>query len=106
MKKPKRTLKDVDGTVPGRAALVYVDLNDPDSRWGLMRTDYLEGDHGCDDPILSCEALHESIKGDWTGHEYTIVANHRAKYLKWRRDMIAVLGEPGRYTPEYYLENR
>lgn len=94
--KPK--LKDVDGTIPGRAALILIDLENPDTRRGFMQSLFVEGEGNCTDPVLSCNALWESTKGDWPRHRMAIVADERAKYIEWNR----LMGYD--YGPRKYLE--
>lgn len=87
----KIDVKDVDGTVPGKAALVMINLDDP---WNekadpsLVRSDFDE--EYAPDPIRACWELWASIKGDWPGHTAAVIANDRAKYLDWDRKMRAI----------------
>jgi hypothetical protein len=102
MTKKEVALHEVDGTIPGRAALVVVNLDDIESRNGLMQTLYVEGEGGCDDPQLWAEGLRESTKDDWPEHTFTIVLNERARYLmaaRRTRDMGF-----GEYTPKDHVE--
>lgn len=104
----KIKLEDVDGTVPARAALVMVNLEDP---WGqrdlpnLMRSDFTEAaPDNTANPIRACWGLWEGTKADWPGYTATVVSNERAKYLDWVPKMEA-LGITGN-TPEQYIEAR
>jgi hypothetical protein len=73
-------LKDVDGTVPGVAMLVSADLSKgQDAR--PMHATWVEASGDVTDPYHSLLALWESIKGDWPGHTYSIIQNHRSRYL-------------------------
>jgi hypothetical protein len=98
----KIPLSEVDGTVPGRAALVAINLEDPDTRSGFMHTIYVEGEGRCDDPHLWADGLRESTKRDWPGHTFTIVQNERARYLMTARRMREM--GMGEYAPQDYLE--
>lgn len=98
------TLDQVDGTVPGRAALIIINLNDT---WGnepysLMRHDFQE-DAATSDPVDACHRLWSGIRTDWPKHQATIACNPRASYLDWKTKMEALrLGS--HVTPEDYLE--
>lgn len=100
----KLRLCDVDGTVPGRAALIIVNLDDIDSRTGMMQNLFVEGEYNCTDPHLSCQALWESTKDDWPNHQMTIVQNPRAHYLMAARNMRGM--GFGKYRPQDFLEGR
>ncbi|MEW9530672.1 hypothetical protein [Microbispora sp. NPDC049125] len=104
MTKKKITLEDVDGTVPGRAALVSMDLANPGGRnGGPMYHDFVEGEGSDHDPILRAQALQESIEDDWPNHTYAVLYNARAQYLATARQMREIGFE--NYTPQEYLAN-
>lgn len=85
----------------GRAALVGVDLDDPAK--GAMHQVIAEGPRH-PDPITSCWALHRSIAGDFPTHTFAVVANKRAKYLKWRVVMQGLVGaDSDALSPDAYL---
>lgn len=100
----KLKLSDVDGTTPGRAALVHINLEDPLARDGFMQTVYVEGEYNCTNPWRSCEGLQRSIGGDWPNHHIAIIANARALYLKWAEEMPQLLPGTDGYSPAEYLE--
>lgn len=100
---PKTKLSDVDGTTPGRAALVLINLEDPGAPAGFMHSVYVEGEYNCTNPWRDCEGLLASTGGDWPNHHTTIIGNARAMYLKWVRDMVELLGS-GDYSPAEYLD--
>lgn len=100
----KLKLTDVDGTIPGRAALVSINLDtmmDYDGK-GSQFAGFVEGEHNCADPIESAWALWESIKDDFPGRRAAVIANSRAKYLAWKR-RIEALGMKDT-TPKDYLD--
>ena len=89
-------LKDIDGTIAGRAALVSMDLENP----GVpMYQDFIEGDD-TRDPIDRCWTLWESVKDDFPKHTASVIANSRAKYLDYAAQMQRLGVSP---TPEKYL---
>jgi hypothetical protein len=97
------SLRDVDGTVPGRAALVSINLDDPDTT-GTRYAYFVEGEFGCTNPIGDCHGLWESIKGDWPDDTHGIIPNERACYLNWRARCEAMGME--NIEPQDYLEMR
>jgi len=98
------TLKDVDGTIPGKAALVIIDLNDPwgDKPGSLMRNDVDEETQP--NPVVTCWRLWEATKSDWPGHTATVVANPRAEYLRWKNGMREELGITENTDPQDYID--
>lgn len=88
-----KKLASAKGT--GRAALLGLDLDDPDS--GAMHEQFSERG-SCTNPIASCHALRDSIEGDFPTHTFTVIANERARYLAWEARMVGLLG-PGSYSP-------
>jgi hypothetical protein len=84
--------RDVDGTVPGRAVLLIVNIDDPSSKTGVIHQVFVEGEHNCTDPNLSAQGLWESISADWPDHIHTIVQNERARYLMTARRMKEIFG--------------
>lgn len=96
----KPTLADVDGTVPGKAMLMSVRLDEDNP--GQMCTIFEEGPDDPVDPWTRAEGLMRGIEADWPEHEWAIVGNWRAKYLRWAHTMPAFL--PGPHTPQEYLE--
>ena len=93
------TLADVDGTIPGRAALVSLRLDIKDSK--TMTDVVIEGEYGCTDPFESCDRLRLAIGDDFPDHVHTTVGNERARYLAWKRRMDELLG--GDNSPAAYL---
>ena len=93
-------LEDYDGTIKGRAALISMDLENPGHP---MYEDFVEEDD-TRDPIDRCWRLWESIHEDFPGHEPAVIANPRAEYLRYVREMN-MLGI-GVLTPLEYLGNR
>jgi hypothetical protein len=75
------------GAAPGRAALVLIDLQNPDARSGVMNTIFVEGEHACVNPIASCWALWESTKNHWPNHRAAVIADERAKHL-WHTGLL------------------
>lgn len=98
------TLADVDGTIPGRAVLIIVDLDDPYATNSLMREDFVEGKYGCTDPVDSCHRLWNGTKMDWPGYSHTVIATPRASYLNWQWLMRENLGITEHISPEDYLK--
>lgn len=96
----KPTLADVDGTVPGRAMLLCIRLDEdrPDQMYNLFE----ETPDAPADPWTFAEGLMRSIEGDFPEHEWAIVGNWRAKYLRWELQMKRTI--PGEFTPQEYLE--
>lgn len=95
------TLKDIDGTVPGKVQLMSVKLvDDMFDEPELMATPIYEGDHD-KDPWTFAMGLMRGIEQDWPDHEWAIVGNWRARYLRWAHTMPSFL--PGPHTPEDYL---
>lgn len=100
----KITLEDIDGTIPGRAALVSLDLDNPGGdRGGPMYADF-EEDHCCPDPIQRCWSFWEVTQEDFPTHRAAVIANERARYLVYVREMTR-LGI-GVLSPQEYLDNR
>lgn len=98
------TLADVDGTIPGKAALVIINLDDP---WGeetgsLMRDD--SDEERSPDPVISCWNMWRATKSDWPKHTATVVANPRASYLRWKIGMQEDLGITNSTTPQDYID--
>lgn len=97
-------LADIDGTTPGRAALVSIDLNNPGGDMGgPMYADFEEGNDGVTDPIQRCWNFWEATKDDFPTHTAAVISNPRAKYLAYEREMNR-LGI-GVVSPQEYLEN-
>jgi hypothetical protein len=94
---------DVDGTVPGRAVLLIVNVDDPDGPQGVMHALFVEGEYNCTDPQLSAQGLWESTKGDWPNHTHSIALNERARYLMAARRFRAVTTR--KYTVAEFLEH-
>jgi hypothetical protein len=96
-------LKDVDGTVKGAVMLMSIRVVDPFTDDPQQLHEYIaEGDHD-EDPWTFALGFREGIKKDWPGHEWAIVGNWRARYLRWAHTMAWTLGE-GTYSPEEYIE--
>lgn len=102
--KKKISLSDVDGTVPGRAALIMINLENPDEHSGFMYQLFVESRGMNVDPHVAAQALWESIKVDGPNHSHTIVLNERARYLMAARRMRELTG--GDFSPEDYLEGK
>ena len=102
----KPSLKDVDGTEPGKVQLMSIKLVDgSDSEAGQMRSYSEEGDAEVD-PWTLAEGLKRSVEGDWPEHYWAIVGNWRAHYLKWARTMKTMgvdFGEDA-LSPQEYLD--
>lgn len=95
------TLADVDGTVPGVAMLVTVDLSLGEDAQPMHTVVIEEPDKA--DPELRARRLWESIKDDWPGHTMTIMCNPRAAYLTANRRTADMIGSPAWDSPEEYL---
>lgn len=93
------SIADVDGSTPGVAVLVVVNMVDenPNPQWSR----FVEGERGCADPHLSATRLLNGIRDDFPGCEYTVVVNERARYLMAARRMHGLLGEM--YGPAEYV---
>ena len=107
MKKKKPTLKEIDGSIKGYAALVSIDMTEPfdpaDPANSLMYSDFTEGESETGyDPYTLAVGLRESLWSNWPGRDWNIFANPRAKYLRWKYDMDA-LGLGVEHTPKDYL---
>lgn len=106
MKTEKIKLKDVDGAIPGRAALVSIKLGQPGEEMESPQySPFVEGEYNCSDPRLSARALWESIKDDFPGHSMAIIANPRADYLSWVRKLKSVGMSEYDLTPQEYLRS-
>jgi hypothetical protein len=94
----KPTLADVDGTVKGKVQLMSIRLreNNPE-----QYATYIEEGMYDDDPWTFAVGLMRGIEMDWPDHEWAIVGNWRARYLRWAATMPSFL--PGPHTPEAYL---
>lgn len=100
----KPTLADVDGSVKGRAVLMSIKVGDTlDEDPEQMHTDLVE-DEKHDDPWGWALILMRSMEDDWPDHEWAIVGNWRARYLRWVQQMLTVIPGGG-HTPEQYLES-
>jgi len=109
MPKQKITLKDIDGTVPGRAALVSMNLNtmfDSDNGKPPQWAGYVEGEFSCDNPIEMAWALWESIKDDHPDHVPAVLSNERAKYLRWVALMVGILDTEATFQEYLDAKNR
>lgn len=93
------TLADVDGTVPGKAMLMSVKLDEDEP--GQMCTIFVEEPDAPADPWTWAEGLMRGIEDDWPDHEWAIVGNWRARYLRWAYTMQSVI--PGEHTPDEYV---
>lgn len=93
------TREEIDGTIKGAAALVAVRL---DASEPPLVDYFYEGLLG-DNPIQDAHDLKEGVWGDFPDRVFGVVANERAKYLRWRVIMQSVLG-PDEGTIEDYLE--
>lgn len=99
----KITLKDIDGTILGRAVVVGIDMAGPSGDIEPMFTDFVvEGAGGCHDPIQKCQAFQIALEGDWPTHHFAIIANPRAQYLTYARRMREMGMTPN--SPREYLE--
>lgn len=96
----KITLADVDGTIPGRAALVSINLDRMDDE-GPMYAQFVEGEYDCTSPWHSAEGIWQSVKDDFPGHTKAIIVNERANYLRSARQLKEMFGFEE--TPEEYL---
>lgn len=95
----KPTLADVDGTVPGRAVLMSIKVVDTlDEDPEQMHTDLVETE-GQPDPWTWALGLMRSMEDDWPVHEWAIVGNWRARYLRWK----VMMPIPGEHSPEEYV---
>lgn len=95
------TLKDIDGTVLGKVQLMSIKLvDDFDEDPEQMHTFIEEGMHD-EDPWTFAMGLMRGIEKDWPGHEWAIVGNWRARYLRWAHTMRSWITAP--HTPEDYL---
>lgn len=108
MQLPKRNprLADIDGRVPGKVVLVSVVLQDElDPRKGDFQHAYFEEGEDKADPYLRAEGLKLSLENDWPDHEWVIVGNHRAQYLRWVRLQkgMGFLSEEA-WSPQAYLD--
>ena len=95
------TLADVDGTMPGVAMLVTVDLSLGEEA-EPMHTIVIE-EPGKADPERRARRLWESIKDDWPDHTMTVMCNPRATYLMAQRRTAHMIGSPAWDSPEEYL---
>lgn len=95
------TLADVDGTIPGVAMLVSVDLSLGEEAQP-MHTVVVE-EPGKADPELRARRLWEGIKDDWPGHTMTVMCNPRAAYLMANRRTADMIGSPAWDSPAEYL---
>jgi hypothetical protein len=95
------TLADVDGTVKGKVQLMSVKLVDGLSHDTEHMCTYIEEGEYDEDPWTFAMGLMRGIEKDWPDHEWAIVGNWRARYLRWAATMPAFL--PGPHTPEAYL---
>ena len=96
-------IEDVDGTVPGRAALTGVRLDT--DRPAQMHQLLIEGPD-CPDPSLSACALRDSVAADWPEHVLAVAQNERARFLMAQRRMTEALGGWGSQTPAEYVAGR
>lgn len=96
----KITLADVDGTIPGRAALVSLKLDQDDTN--SFFDVHIEGQDGCTDPFASCDQVRRAIGDDFPEHVHTTVGNDRAHYLVWQRRMDDHIG--GDNSPAKYVD--
>lgn len=100
--KGRPALADIDGTVPGKAMLMSIKLVDSlDGEDPEQMHTFFEEKEGDPDPWTFALGLKAGIEDDWPDHEWAIVANWRARYLRWAYTMPAFL--PGPHTPEEYL---
>lgn len=95
------TLADIDGTVKGKAVLMSIKLVDEfDEDPEQMHTLITEGEYD-EDPWTFAMGLMRGIEKDWPDHEWAIVGNWRARYLRWAHTMPSYVTGP--HTPEEYL---
>jgi hypothetical protein len=93
------SIPDLDGTVPGRAALIYVNLSwlgeeefDPKTglpvgpEWDL----FIEGEN-CADPHLEADMARTAHEAEHPDHKFAIIVNPRAHYLAAKR-VLAEIG--------------
>lgn len=109
MAKHKFRLADVDGTVPGVAVLlvINVDPTAPEDKLVLSVDRFDENDDSPYDPALRAEGLWESVKKDWPGYVHKIALNERATFLVANRRTEDMIGKPAWDTPrDYWLEYR
>lgn len=93
-------ITDIDGSTPGRAALLIVALDRPDQ---TERIDYAEGPE-CQNPLLWARKLEERVLEEMPGMHTAVIADSRARYLEWR---AAAQGwGHNLLTPGHYLATR
>lgn len=111
MAKYKFRLSDVDGTVPGVAVLLVVNVDPtcPEDKM-LIAVDRFTEDDGADspyDPVRRAEGLWASTKQDWPGHVHKIAHNERAGFLAANRRTEDLIGKSAWDSARaYWLEYR
>jgi hypothetical protein len=99
------TIEDIDGT-NGRAAAallsVVIDLSVEHGEATVKTTDvFTEEDYAS--PLDTAHNLKASVKDDFPDRIFTVVANERANFLRWKGLMDRIIG--GRDNDyEAYLE--
>lgn len=99
----KFRLADVDGTVPGVAMLISVDLSKGEDAQPMHSV--VVEEPGKADPALRASRLWESMKDDWPGHTMTVITNKRAAYLAANRRTQDMIGSPAWDSPREYWES-
>jgi hypothetical protein len=94
-------LADIDGTVKGRVQLMSIKLVDELEDPEQMHTPITEGDHD-EDPWTFAMGLMRGIEMDWPDHEWAIVGNWRARYLRWATTLVQWLPDADT-SPVAYL---
>lgn len=101
-KPAKLTLADVDGTRPGVAALLTIDLS---QGWDAKAMHQVVAESPeTPNPHRTAERLWESIKDDWPGWTHTVVVDERARFLMMDGRMQAMGFEPS--DPQEYVDER
>lgn len=93
-------LSDIDGSIPGRAVLVVLLLEDPDKP--PQRIDFIEVENVS--PLNLARNMQKRITAELIGTTVLITANPRARYLEWK--MAAEGWGHNLLTPTHYLATR
>ena len=99
------SLHDIDGTVPGWAALIVVDPPRSGATSSVVScTDYLEGGAGLENPLAAAQRHQKDLaERRYPDLVATFAWNPRARYLAWLNEMIWKGHDEEELTPADYL---
>lgn len=92
-------LADIDGTIPGRAVILIIRLDDPEKE--PQRLDFIEGGGGTVNPLQYARDMQRRINAEIPEATVLLAANPRARYLEWRE--TAEGWGHNLLTPTHYL---